>query len=45
MTITQVVAGLDAHPDTTFTLARVEPDREAALAAYRRDRRITPSSR
>lgn len=40
MTITQVVAGLDAHPDTTSTLARVEPDREAALAAYRRDRRI-----
>jgi hypothetical protein len=40
MTMTQVVAGLDTHPDTTFTIARIERDREGALAAYRRDRNI-----
>ena len=40
MTMTQVVAGLDTCPDTTFTIARIERDREAALAAYRRDRDI-----
>jgi len=37
MTMTQVVAGLDTHPDTTFTIARTERDREVAIAAYRRD--------
>ena len=40
MTITQVVSGLGDHPDTTFTVARIEKDRESALAAYRRDRDI-----
>ncbi len=40
ITMTQVVAALDIHPDTTFTIARIERDREAALAAYRRDRDI-----
>jgi DNA invertase Pin-like site-specific DNA recombinase len=40
MTMTKVVAGLDIHPDTTFTITRIERDREAAMAAYRRDRDI-----
>jgi hypothetical protein len=40
MTMTQVVAGLDTHPDTTFTIARIERDRESALATYRRDRDV-----
>ena len=40
MTMTMVVEGLDTHPDMTFTIARIERDREAALTAYRRDRQI-----
>ena len=40
MSMTQVVAGLDTHPDTTFAVARIERDREVAMAAYRRDRDI-----
>ena len=39
-TLTDVVASLDTDPDTTFTIARIERDRESALAAYRRDRDI-----
>ena len=38
MTLTQVVAGLDTHPDTTFTVARIERDRETAAGRFLRDR-------
>jgi len=38
MTKTRVVAGLDTHPDTTFTIARIERDREAAANRFLRDR-------
>jgi len=34
----RVVAGLDTHPDTTFTIARIERDREAAAGRFLRDR-------
>jgi hypothetical protein len=37
-TMTQVVEGLASHPETTFTLARIERDRGAALRTYRQDR-------
>ena len=36
-TMTQVVDGLNTHPDTTFALARIERDRDAALRRYRQD--------
>jgi hypothetical protein len=38
MTKTQVVAVLDSHPDTTFTIARIERDRETAAGRFLRDR-------
>ena len=37
-TMTQVVDGLAAPPSSSFTLARVERDREAALRKYKQDR-------
>ena len=38
MTKTQVVACLDTHPDTTFAIARIERDREAAATRFLRHR-------
>jgi len=38
MTLTEVVAGLETHPDTTFTIARIERDHEAAAGRFLRDR-------
>ena len=41
MTMTKFVAGLNTHPDTTFTIARIERDRTAAADRFVRDRDTT----
>jgi DNA invertase Pin-like site-specific DNA recombinase len=44
-TMTQVVGGLAIQPGSTFTMARIERDREAALRKYRQDRDTTALER
>jgi hypothetical protein len=38
VTLTQVIGGLTAYPDTTFAAARIKRERELAAARYLRDR-------
>jgi hypothetical protein len=40
VTLTQVVSGLVAYPDATFTIARIHRDREMAASRYLRDRDV-----
>ena len=44
-TMTQVVDGLAVQPTSTFTMARIERDREAALRKYKQDRDSTALDR
>lgn len=43
--MTKVVDGLAVRPSSTFTMARIERDREAALRKYKQDRDTTALER
>jgi hypothetical protein len=45
VTLTQVMGGLTAYPDTTFAVARIHRERETAAARYLNDRDLVALER